>query len=48
MKKADFAKIPQYLDTVKQKIAHEKAIVHEFNARMTQVHPLPLHSDATV
>jgi hypothetical protein len=38
MKKADFAKIPQYLDTVKQKIAHEKAIVHEFNARMTQAY----------
>lgn len=37
MKKADFAKVPQYLQTVKQKIAHEKAIVEEFNMRMTQV-----------
>jgi len=36
MKKADFAKVPQYLQTVKQKIAHEKAIVEEFNMRMTQ------------
>jgi hypothetical protein len=37
MKKADFAKVPEYLQKVKQKIAHEKAIVEEFNMRMTQV-----------
>lgn len=38
--KADFGKVPAYLQTVKSRIQQEKTIVAEFNNRMVQVFPV--------